>query len=133
VKVEALDHIHIYSDDPSRSCEFYKSHLSATEISRKKSSEGHERVFLDIAGHIVVIGNFPNHFQANPRPELPANVYAYGVGLAHFGVMVNSVEEVLPELEANKIEYVEAPKREGVKQQIFLKAPDGVFVEVSEY
>ena len=131
--IEAIDHLHIYCDNPQQSAAFYQQHLSAQWIMAKQSPDGRERVILDIAGHVIVLGHFPDHFSAQPQAALPPEAYAQGLGLAHFGVKVRSVAQAQLELSQNNVVCIDAPKREGITQQFFIKAPDGVFIEVSEY
>ncbi len=133
MKVKALDHIHIYSSSPTDACQFYIAHLGATELIREKTDDGREKVVLDIAGQIIVLGHFPAHLRPATRIELDDNAYACGFGLAHFGVRVTSLNEVIAELQAYRLDYIEAPRRDGIKKQLFIKAPDDVFIEVSEY
>ena len=69
VKVESLDHIHIYAAEPEKSAEFYSLHFEAKPITRNTNVNGDTRIFLAIGGQIVVIGSFPNGLAPASPPD----------------------------------------------------------------
>ena len=65
MKVESLDHIHIYAAEPEMSVRFYQQHFEAKSVLRNTNANGDHRIFLALGGQILVIGGFPS-FQRFP-------------------------------------------------------------------
>ncbi len=58
VQVKSLDHINVYVSDPDSSAQFYEDHFGATPINRDANINGNVRIFLALAGRVLVVGSF---------------------------------------------------------------------------
>jgi len=134
MKVKSLDHIHVYSDDPERSAEFYLRHFEAKTVTRNRNSKGDERIFLALGGQILVLGEFPDGHIASAPPEVGDGAYRHGFGVAHFGIRVESVERGVEEMKAADIQVLGELVREKTGlSYAYIEAPDGVIIELTEY
>ncbi len=59
MKIESLDHIHVYCADPESSALFYTEHFEAKELFRNENVHGQTRIFLSLGGLFLVLGPFP--------------------------------------------------------------------------
>ena len=55
MKVESLDHIHIYAAEPEDSARFYQHHFEAKPVLRNTNANGDSRIFLALGGQILVV------------------------------------------------------------------------------
>ena len=140
MKVESLDHIHIYSADPDGSASFYCRHFEAMEVLRNENVYGQERVFLSLGGQLIVLGPFPPGLEAAQStgkaglPPAGDGAYSHGFGVAHFGLRVTDVEAATRELAGAGVSILTQPTREDSGLcYAYLAAPDGVVVELTEY
>ena len=92
MKIEILDHIHIYSADPESSASFYIDHFEASELFRNENVHGQTRIFLSLGGQFLVLGPFPPGIAPSAPPAPGDGAYTHGFGLAHFGLKVKDVE-----------------------------------------
>ena len=134
MKVESLDHIHVYSSDPDASADFYRRHFEANEVLRNENIHGQERVFLSLGGQLLVIGPFPPGIESAEPPEPGDGAYQHGFGIAHFGVRVRDVAAAARELAADGVRILTQPTTEdsGLRYA-YVAAPDGVVVELTQY
>ena len=134
MKVESLDHIHIYSSDSDASAAFYCQHFEAKEVLRNENVYGQERVFLSLGGQLVVIGPFPPGIEPADPPAAGDGAYSHGFGVAHFGVRVLDVEAATRELAESGVAILTQPTQEdsGLRYA-YIAAPDGVVVELTQY
>ena len=137
MKIESLDHIHVYSSDPDASADFYCRHFEAKQVLRNKNVHGQERVFLSLGGQLLVLGPFPPGLDPADPAELPAagdGAYTHGFGVAHFGLRVRDVEAATRELARAGVAILTEPTREDSGLcYAYLAAPDGVVVELTQY
>ena len=134
MKVESLDHIHIYAAEPEESVRFYQSHFEAKPVLRNTNTNGDTRVFLALGGQILVIGSFPSELTPAPPPEVGDGAYSHGFGVAHFGLRVADVGCAIAELSASGVRVLSQPVREPAGlTYAYVAAPDGVVVELTEY
>ena len=134
MRVERLDHIHIYAADPEASALFYRDHFEAKEVERNANRNGDLRVFLALGRQILVVGSFPHGMTAKNPPDPGDGAYANGFGVSHFGLRVLDVDAAVAELLACGVEILAAPFQEasGLKYA-YIAAPDGVVIELTEY
>lgn len=134
MKIESLDHIHIYSGEPESSAAFYCRHFEAVEVTRNENVHGQERVFLSLGGQLLVIGPFPPGIEPADPPASGDGAYQHGFGVAHFGLRVFDVEKAARELAENGVTILSEPTREdsGLRYA-YIAAPDGVVVELTQY
>jgi catechol 2,3-dioxygenase-like lactoylglutathione lyase family enzyme len=134
MKVESLDHIHIYSADPQESAAFYRRHFGATEVLRNQNIHGQTRIFLSLGGDLVVLGPFPPDIAASEPPAPGDGAYSHGFGVAHLGLRVRNVEAAVRELKDAGVTILNEPLEEPTGLiYAYIAAPDGVIVELTQY
>jgi catechol 2,3-dioxygenase-like lactoylglutathione lyase family enzyme len=134
VKVESLDHIHIYAAHPDESAEFYEQHFGAKQVLRNKNANGDTRIFLGLGGQILVIGAFPAGLGAKVPSEAGDGAYSNGFGVAHFGLRVLDVVEAIAELSASGVRILSEPvTEESGLTYAYVAGPDGVVLELTQY
>ena len=134
MKVESLDHIHIYSSAPESSAAFYCQHFEAEEVLRNDNVYGQERLFLSLGGQLLVIGPFPPGIEPADPPESGDGAYRHGFGVAHFGLRVRDVESATRELADKGVAVLTQPVREDSGlSYAYIAAPDGVVLELTQY
>ncbi len=134
MKIEMLDHIHVYSATPEESASFYKEFFEANELFRNENIHGQTRIFLSIGGQLVVLGPFPPDITPGTPPACGDGAYTHGFGVAHFGFKVEDVEVAAKELAAAGVSILSDPVHEpsGISY-CYLAAPDGVVIELTQY
>jgi lactoylglutathione lyase len=120
------DHIHLRTRDPKGMAAYFNQMFDA-KILETVQSDGVPRVDLDLDGLIIFIAPVAADadIEANPRdPHL---------GLDHFGLRVDSVDDTVGELKRRGAEIVDEPRtiRPGVRIA-FVRAPDDVRIELLE-
>jgi lactoylglutathione lyase len=134
LKVESLDHIHIYAAEPEESARFYQHHFEAKPVIRNTNTKGDLRIFLALGGQILVIGSFPTGLKPADPPETGDGAYTHGFGIAHFGLRVTDVRAAITELSASGVRVLSKPLREPPGLiYAYVAAPDGVVVELTQY
>lgn len=134
MQVETLDHIHIYSAHPEESALFYRERFNAIEIVRNENIHKQTRIFLALAGQVVVIGLFPPDIEP-ARPDAAGDgAYRHGFGVAHFGLRVADVVAPTEELREAGVKILGEPVLEpGGLSYSYIEAPDGVVLELTQY
>lgn len=134
LKVESLDHIHIYAADPEDSARFYQHHFDAKQVLRNVNAHGDIRIFLALGGQILVVGAFPAGLVPATPPEVGDGAYSHGFGVAHFGLRVADVRSSTTELLDAGVRVLSQPLREpSGLTYAYVAAPDGVVVELTQY
>ncbi len=134
MKVESLDHIHIYAAEPEGSARFYEEHFEAKPVHRNTNVNGDLRIFLSLGGQILVVGGFPIGLAAAAPPEAGDGAYTHGFGVAHFGLRVADVAAAVAELSTAGVRILSQPVREASGlTYAYVEAPDGVVVELTQY
>lgn len=134
MKIETLDHIHIYSSDPEISASFYIEHFEASELFRNENVHGQTRIFLSLGTLFLVLGPFPPGITPSNPPTPGDGAYSNGFGIAHFGLKVKDVEAAAVELREAGISLLSDPVHEkSGLSYCYLAAPDGVVVELTQY
>ena len=118
------DHIHLRSPDPMETARYFNKMFDA-KILESVQSDGQTRVDLDINGLIIFIAGAPAD-----APDGPAEPY---VGLDHFGLRVENMDEAVAQLRELGAEFSTEPRdlRPGLKIA-FVRAPEGVRIELVE-
>jgi catechol 2,3-dioxygenase-like lactoylglutathione lyase family enzyme len=119
------DHIHLRSRDPKGTAEFYRRMFDA-RILESVQSDGTPRIDLDLNGLTVFIARVGDE----AIPEAPPQPY---LGLDHFGLRVDNLDEAAEELKRRGASFAVEPRtiRPGVRIA-FLQCPDNVRVELLE-
>jgi catechol 2,3-dioxygenase-like lactoylglutathione lyase family enzyme len=134
VKIESLDHVHIYSRNPEQSASFYLEHFEAREVLRNENIHGQTRIFLGLGGNLIVLGPFPPDIEAAEPPAAGDGAYRHGFGVAHIGLRVRDVEAASRELVASGVTLLSGPTVEPTGlRYAYVAAPDGVVLELTEY
>ena len=134
LKVQSLDHIHIYAADPDESARFYQDHFEAKPILRNTNVNGDTRIFLALGGQVLVLGSFPSGQVPAPPPEVGDGAYRNGFGVAHFGLRVADVRSAIVELSASEVRVLSQPVEEASGlTYAYVAAPDGVVLELTQY
>jgi len=120
------DHIHLRSRDPLSTAQYYEKMFGA-KIVESTQSDGQQRIDLDINGLVVFIARIPEDADV---PSAPSEPY---VGLDHFGLRVESLDEAAAELKRLGAEFTLEPRtlRPGLKIA-FVLGPDDVRIELLE-
>jgi lactoylglutathione lyase len=134
MKIESLDHIHIYCGDAEQSAAFYRQHFDAAEVHRSQNVYDQTRIFLQLGGQLVVLGPFPPEMASSTPPTAIDGAYGHGFGVAHFGLRVLDVKAAVEELKEAGIEILSEPVLEDTGlSYAYVAAPDGVVVELTQY
>ena len=120
------DHIHLRTRDPMGTALYYEKMFGA-KIIESTQPDGQQRLDLDINGLVVFIARVPEDADV---PSGPSEPY---IGLDHFGLRVENLDEAAAELKSLGAEFTLEPRtlRPGVKIA-FIRAPDDVRIELLE-
>ena len=124
--VYTYDHMHLRSRDPKGTAEYYHAMFDA-RILPSIQSDGKPRIDLDLNGLTIFIAPVPPEADI---PSAPENPY---LGLDHFGLRVDNMEDAAAELKRRGATFIMEPRiiRPGVKIA-FIKAPDNGRIELLE-
>jgi len=113
-----FDHIHLFSQEPLKTAEFYEK-MGAKQVSKRDRGNGRISVNLNLSGTKIFVSS-------------PADDNAK-IGLDHFGIRTNNLEEAVAELKARGVEFTQEiiEPMPGIKISFFI-GPDNVSVELLE-
>jgi catechol 2,3-dioxygenase-like lactoylglutathione lyase family enzyme len=105
----------------------YYHQMFDAKIIESIQSDGRPRIDLDLNGLTIFIAQVPAHAE---MPAAPAEPY---LGLDHFGLRVDNLDEATAELKRRGATFVVEPRtiRPGVKIA-FVQGPDDVRIELLE-
>ena len=120
------DHIHLRSADNEATAEYYRTMFGA-EISEGVQADGQTRYDVDINGLRILISRV---FKGeDPLPGLSES----HLGLDHFGLRVDDLDEAAAELKRLGAEFTVEPHTVASGSKIaFVRGPDGVRIELVE-
>ena len=120
------DHMHLRTRDVKKTAEYYRDTFGA-KIVESIQSDGRPRTDLDLDGLTIFIASV--HAEAK-TPNAPAEPY---IGLDHFGLRVDDMDEAVGELKRRGAQFSMEPRtiRPGVRIA-FIQAPDNVRIELLE-
>jgi lactoylglutathione lyase len=120
------DHIHLRTRDPQAMAQYFNQMFDA-KILESVQSDGRPRVDLDLDGLIIFIA------PVAADADIPASPKDPYLGLDHFGLRVDSVDETVAELKRRGADIVDEPRtiRPGVRIA-FVRAPEDVRIELLE-
>ncbi|MBV8084676.1 MAG: VOC family protein [Chloroflexi bacterium] len=123
--VFSYDHIHLRSRDPLATAKFYERMFDATII--ESVQDGQPRIDLDLNGLTIFIARVPAD---SNMPDKPVGQH---LGLEHFGLRVDNLDETAAELKRRGATFATEPRqsRPGVKIA-FIEAPENVQIEIIE-
>ena len=90
------DHMHVRSRDVKKTAEYYKQMFDA-EIVESIQSDGRPRTDLDLNGLTIFIATVPPDATTPPAPAEPY------VGLDHFGLRVDDMDEAVTRSEERRV------------------------------
>jgi catechol 2,3-dioxygenase-like lactoylglutathione lyase family enzyme len=119
------DHIHLRARDPEAMADYYRNVFDAKVVVAAQPN-GQPRIEMDLDGLVILIA-------ASPGPDAPQSPSDPYLGLDHFGLRVESVDETVAELKRRGAEIIDEPRtiRPGVRIA-FLRAPENVRIELLE-
>ena len=118
-----FDHVHVISNDPLRTAEFYERMFGAQKVDVSELSDGRTLIELKLNGASIKI--------MHPRTQALVSGIPQ-TGYEHFGMKTDNIEEAVDKLKTQGVKFVQdivaAP---GLKSAFFL-APDNVLIELME-
>jgi catechol 2,3-dioxygenase-like lactoylglutathione lyase family enzyme len=131
-----FDHVHIISENPRASAEWYVEMFGAT-IADDTVARGAPQIFVELGGMTILIrGKRPGEAPAPARPIKPFADFSShdGWGIDHFGFMYQGDLEVFcEELRGKGVAFPVPPKRGiGGSLLCYVAAPDGVSIELMQ-
>jgi catechol 2,3-dioxygenase-like lactoylglutathione lyase family enzyme len=116
------DHLHLRSLDPDAAAAFYEKMFGAEQQGRIDDGKI-LRVIVNLAGTMLFIERV-----TADAPRAPAPPY---LGVEHFGLGVDNIEEILADLRSRGVEIISGPVDNGRGVIIaFLRGPDDVRIEL---
>ncbi len=120
------DHIHLRTRDPEGTAKYYHEMFGA-KIIESALPDGTTRIDLDINGLTVFIA------RVAPADDIPVPPADPHMGLDHFGLRVDNLNEAAADLKSKGAEFSMEPRdlRPGLRIA-FVRAPDDVRIELLE-
>ncbi len=120
------DHMHLRTRDVRKTAEYYRDVFDA-KILDSIQSDGRARTDLDLNGLTIFIAPVATDAATPPAPSEPY------IGLDHFGLRVDDMDEAVAELKRRGAKFTMEPRtiRPGVRIA-FIQAPDNVRIELLE-
>ena len=131
-----FDHVHIISQNPRASAEWYAEMFGAT-IAADTVARGAPQIFVELGGMTILIrGRRPGEVPAPPRPIKPyADFSSHDAwGTDHFGFLYHGdLAAFCDELRSKGVTFpVELKRGVGGSLLCYVAAPDGVSIEVMQ-
>ncbi len=131
-----FDHIHIISENPKASADWYVQMFGAT-IASDTVARGAPQIFVELGGTTIIIrGRRPGEEPAAARPIRPYSDFSShnAWGTDHFGFMYEGdLAAVHDELRAKGVTFpVELKQGVGRSLTCYVAAPDGVSIELMQ-
>jgi catechol 2,3-dioxygenase-like lactoylglutathione lyase family enzyme len=112
-----LNHLHLKTDDPKKTADFYVANLGAKIVS-EIGTRGYR---LDLHGLTI---NLTTHIADQTRQQ----VY----GMEHFALNTDDLDGTVAKLKANGAKVLEEMTNASGRRICFLEGPDGVQLEIIE-
>lgn len=131
-----FDHIHIISEQPKQSAQWYVRNLGAS-IKADTMARGAPQIFVDVGGRTVVIrGRRAGEAPTPARPICDFSDFSSHNewGTDHFGLLYHGdLRALCEDLETRGVKFPVALK-EGVGGRLlcYVSAPDGVSIELMQ-
>ena len=133
MKINRLDHIHVYCSNPDASLHFYTSVFEAEMLGKAYGSDGGVRYFLRLGGLALVLAPYP----PGTEPRVPVvyrdGIYEHGYGVGHFGLHVENVDESVETARQRGAKILAEPREFVGARFAYIGAPDGVIIELLEH
>ena len=121
----AINHIHIKSNDPSKTAEWWAQAFNF-EIVRDFEREAGDRFVVTRSENGITV----NISSARPGETLGPGDAGVHEGLEHFGLDSENLEADIERLEGLGAQLLEGPIDMGAVRICFLRAPDDVRIEL---
>jgi catechol 2,3-dioxygenase-like lactoylglutathione lyase family enzyme len=131
-----FDHVHIISETPRASAEWYVTMFGAT-IAKDTVARGAPQIFVELGGMTILIrGRRPGENPVPTRPIEPFSDFSShnAWGTDHFGFMYKGdLTAFAAELQAKGV-TLPVPLKQGVGGSLlcYVSAPDGVSIELMQ-
>ena len=121
-----FEHVHILSRDPKATAQYFHKMFDA-KIIEGVEPDGKPRIDVEMNGLLIFI------FPVGPEENLPVGPAGRYIGLDHFGLRVDNLDEAAAELKRRGAEFVLEPvvKRPGLKIS-FIRGPENTRIELLE-
>jgi len=133
MKIHRLDHIHIYSEDPPGSVQFYATCFGADAVGETRTSHGGTMHFLRLGGLTLVLAPYPPGTGPGVASNYSDGGYRNMRGIAHFGLHVENLADALATLRRQCATILSEPREHAGLRFAYVDAPDGVVVELLQY
>jgi catechol 2,3-dioxygenase-like lactoylglutathione lyase family enzyme len=123
----SFNHIHLLTRDPKATAQYYNRMFGA-KIIESTQSDGKPRIDLELGGVSIFVLRVPPEQDAQACPPGPY------LGLDHFGLRVNNLDEAVADLKAKGAEFAVEPKtiRPGVRIA-YVRGPEDARIELVEH
>jgi lactoylglutathione lyase len=120
-------HLHVVSRDPQATAQYYRWMFDAKVIETVQP-DGKPRIDVDLNGLAIYI------FRAAPEDDLPPCPPGRYLGLDHFGLRVENLDEAVAELKKRGAEFTTEPvlMRPGLRIA-FIRGPENSRIEIAEH
>ena len=121
-----FEHVHILSRDPKAVAQYFHKMFDA-KIIEGTEADGTPRIDVEMNGLLIFI------FPVGPEENLPVGPAGRYIGLDHFGLRVDNLDEAAAELKRRGAEFALEPcaPRPGLKMA-FIRGPENVRIELME-
>lgn len=121
-----FEHIHLLSRDPKTTAQYYHKMFDAKVIETVQP-DGSTRIDLDLNGLAIFI------LRVAPEENVAVSPAGPYLGLDHFGLRVNNLDEAAAELKRRGCEFVKEPRtvRPGLRIA-YIRGPENVRIELLE-
>ena len=121
-----FDHVHLISQDPLMTADFYEKTFGAKRDGLIELPNGRILVSVTLDGASIKI--------TNPRAKpLVPNTLPNGCGLEHFGLRTDNLVEAVAELKANGIKFVKEITAFSPTTKIaYFTSPEDILIELLE-
>ena len=121
-----FEHIHLLSRDPKTTAQYYRKMFDAKVIETVQP-DGRPRIDLDLNGLAIFI------LRVAPEENVAVSPTGPYLGLDHFGLRVNNLDEVVAELKRRGCEFVKEPRTVWPGLRIaYILGPENVRIELLE-
>lgn len=119
-------HVHLKSRDVDKAAQFYVDAFGAKKVREWTTERGAKWIVLDLGGQRINMNGLA------PGEALPTGTSDQHLGMEHFGVEPDDLEEALERVTkaGGKILQPPPPPRDSSTRVAFIEAPDSVRIEI---
>jgi catechol 2,3-dioxygenase-like lactoylglutathione lyase family enzyme len=121
------DHIHLISADPEKAAGFYEQAFGAKRVDTRAHPDGATSVILSLPGTKLLITS-----AKTGEVRSPADPPRKHLGLEHWGLITDNLEETAKHLKSMGVEFVQEVTKYPGLSLCYIKAPDNVLVEIMQ-